>query len=122
MDFAYTEPCWTDIQPVLVNPSKKIAQQLALGCIIGVAYLEMIAQFDGVGHVQGWHISERERLYGDFSAGRYGLWLTHCWRLPRPIPCKGALGLWRLPDDIHTTLDRFIGLMSAEEMRRRASK
>lgn len=36
-----------------------------------------------------------ERVFGDFSCGRFG-WITTDARLyRRPIPCVGALGVWR---------------------------
>lgn len=42
-------------------------------------------------------LSPQERAFGDYSAGRYGWVLANVQRLPVPLPCKGALGLWSIP-------------------------
>lgn len=39
-------------------------------------------------------ILEKERAFGDFSAGRFGWFLRDVRPLPEPIPAKGSLGLW----------------------------
>ena len=41
-----------------------------------------------------------EADFGDFSTGRYGWVLENVVRLPKPIPFKGMLGLWRLPSAV----------------------
>ena len=38
--------------------------------------------------------SVREREFGDWTLGRYFWQLVDITALPRPIPAKGALGLW----------------------------
>lgn len=43
--------------------------------------------------------------FGDYSAGRWAWILADGKRLPEPIPCKGALGLWNVPDDIARQLE-----------------
>ena len=37
-----------------------------------------------------------EFAFGDYSPGRFAWLLADVKLLPRPIPCKGALGLWRV--------------------------
>jgi hypothetical protein len=41
-------------------------------------------------------LSEQELACGDYSAGRWA-WMLRYARRIRPIPAKGALGVWRLP-------------------------
>lgn len=45
-------------------------------------------------------ISEQERAFGKYVAGRFAFRIADAMRLPTPIPCKGALGLWAIPDDV----------------------
>lgn len=39
----------------------------------------------------------QEVAFGDFSPARYAWLLSNVLALHRPIPCKGALGLWHVP-------------------------
>lgn len=41
-----------------------------------------------------YELTEQERAFGDYTIGRYGLFLANVKILPEPIPAKGALGLW----------------------------
>lgn len=43
-------------------------------------------------------LTDQERAFGDFSIGRFGLFLGSIKRLETPIPARGALGLWDFPD------------------------
>ena len=45
-------------------------------------------------------ITPNEIAFGDYSPGRFAWVLKNILPLPRPIPCKGALGLWIVPSDI----------------------
>lgn len=42
-------------------------------------------------------LTDDERAFGDFTAGRYAWVLEHVVALPRPIACRGAQGLWSPP-------------------------
>ncbi|RJQ04850.1 MAG: 2-oxoglutarate dehydrogenase E1 [Bacillota bacterium] len=85
----------------LINP----ADGLPLGVIVAVTEVydcrptsrPMCGTF-----AEAWvnKLSEQEYAFGDYSRGRHGLFLRNTHRLPEPIPCKGALGLWRLPPDV----------------------
>lgn len=46
------------------------------------------------------YITAKERLYGDYRDGRFAFKMDNTVELPRPIPCKGALGLWDLDERI----------------------
>jgi hypothetical protein len=41
-----------------------------------------------------WPLTDRERAFGDYSAGRFAWMLADVRALPEPIPARGALGLW----------------------------
>lgn len=45
-------------------------------------------------------LSPGERQFGDYSYGRFAWLFRNLRRLDAPIPIKGALGLWQVPDDI----------------------
>jgi hypothetical protein len=43
--------------------------------------------------------SDQELSFGDYTPGRYA-WILSDVRPVEPIPCKGRLGLWNLPEGI----------------------
>ena len=45
-------------------------------------------------------VSAIERIYGNYSAGRFAWFLDNIIALPEPIPFKGAQGFFNVPDDI----------------------
>ena len=47
-----------------------------------------------------YEMTPQEIAFGNYEPGRYGWVLTDVQRLPEPIPCKGALGLWTVPAEI----------------------
>ncbi|HEV8573866.1 MAG TPA: ASCH domain-containing protein [Dehalococcoidia bacterium] len=49
-----------------------------------------------------------EWRFGDYRPHRFAWKLEDVRALPKPIPCKGALGLFRLPDPISEELIDFI--------------
>ncbi len=49
-------------------------------------------------------MSAQELAFGDFSDGRFMWRMINVWKLPRPIPCKGALGLWEIPAEIEAEI------------------
>jgi hypothetical protein len=71
-------------------------EDLPLGCVVAVARLAKIAPTAEVRD----RLSEQERLYGDYSAGRYAWALTGIVRLARPVPFKGAQGFFEVPDEL----------------------
>ena len=42
-------------------------------------------------------LTELEESFGNFAPGRYGLLTRGVRRLREPIPMRGALGIWRMP-------------------------
>lgn len=45
--------------------------------------------------------------YSDWATGEYAWFLSEPVSLGRPIQCKGAQGLWNVPDDIHERIRAF---------------
>jgi hypothetical protein len=83
--------------------------ELPLGAIIATATLadcvRFTASLDAVLAVSKGRTAHEE-AFGDFTPGRYGFMLRRVQRLATPIPCRGALGLWEVPDEIQTKLGR----------------
>ena len=73
----------------------RIPRRLPFGAIIGFVTIFDILKTEDI--VQS--ISAIERLYGDYSYGRYA-WKMSTVISIEPIPCKGHLGLWNIPQDI----------------------
>lgn len=63
------------------------------GCILATCYLTGSIPVDVFG-VSVEPLSDREKAFGDYSAGRYAWLLGDVRPLATPIPVKGALGLW----------------------------
>lgn len=47
-----------------------------------------------------------EYAFGDYGAGRYGLVFRNLRLLKTPIPCRGALGIWKAPPDLEEEVNR----------------
>jgi hypothetical protein len=45
-------------------------------------------------------VTPQERALGDYSAKRFAFAFRDVWRLPEPIPCRGALSLWEVPPEV----------------------
>jgi hypothetical protein len=92
----------------LVRHGYRRPRELPTGAIVAVAELVTIRHtgFDEV--VVGWvaDLSKQERTFGDYSMRRCGWFLKNIKRLPVPVPCKGALSLWALPDDVRSAIER----------------
>lgn len=69
---------------------------LPTGAAVCVAELTDIAQTGVRGEDSPWvkNLSQSEREFGDYSPGRYGWIFLHVRKLKRPVPIKGARGLW----------------------------
>jgi hypothetical protein len=49
-----------------------------------------------------------EHAFGDYSPGRYMWFLENVQALPKLVPCRGALGLWEVPDDVERVINEQI--------------
>lgn len=45
-------------------------------------------------------VDDPEASFGDYTAGRYAWLLTAVSPLARPVPCRGALNLWTVPEEV----------------------
>ncbi len=66
-----------------------------LGCILGVVQLAHISATERLRRYQ--LPSEKERAFGDYANGRFAWMLAGAKMLDNPIPCRGMLGLWKVP-------------------------
>jgi hypothetical protein len=90
----------------------RVPADFPLGAIVAVARLidciptdevrpHLRAEENGYGRDQtiGYYlVPRREYAFGDYSVGRWAWLLADVRKVDPPIPCRGALGLWRLPD------------------------
>ena len=47
----------------------------------------------------------RERRFGDFSSGRWVWVLDDVRQVESPLPCRGTLGLWEVPESMAAIVD-----------------
>jgi hypothetical protein len=88
------------------------AAALPLGAVIAVAALEDVMRFDRKSmtevrsRAQKGELPQYEADFGDFSAGRYGWILKDVRPLREPIPARGMLGLWEVPRELESAIER----------------
>lgn len=76
-------------------------KSLPLGAIVGVATVYDCCPVERVRDT----ITNQERQFGDYSDGRWA-WLLHEQRmLEHPIVCRGALGIWNVPERVVEFVD-----------------
>lgn len=69
---------------------------LPLGAILGTVTLSDVKRVEEVkGNLSAWELA-----LGDYSDGRWAWLLTDIMPFDQPIYCKGALGLWKVPEEI----------------------
>jgi hypothetical protein len=92
------------------------AKVLPLGAIIAAVELVDVVRIGDslpVDVFSRFMVAPDEGAFGDYTPGRYA-WLLNpigdplvrTQPLPEPIPCRGALGLWNVPDDLLPLIDR----------------
>lgn len=74
----------------------RMPKRLPLGAIVAVARLARVERTDDIET----SVSPIERIYGDYSWGRYGWVLEDIKPLREPISFRGAQGLFNVPDDL----------------------
>jgi len=88
------------------------ALSLPLGALIAVAELVDVMKFtrgslrDVRARAKRGEFPPHEADFGDFSPGRYGWVLTDVRALREPIPARGMLGLWEVPEDTQARVNR----------------
>lgn len=95
---------------VFKDALKRPPAALACGAIIGVVSIKATLP---VSNALRWEPSETELAFGDWSEGRYIWELENPILLLRPIPAKGALRLWTLPEDIQGQLNQQLEALNA---------
>lgn len=73
---------------------------LPRGLVLGVVTLTDCQRFGDDEPRSTFCPAPHEEDFGDFGRGRYGFALADVTALPRPLPARGALGFWKLPDDV----------------------
>lgn len=69
---------------------------MPLGVIVGIVNISDCKTSEHLHRI----ISELEREFGDYSAGRYG-WIANKFKpFAEPLPYKGQQGLFDVPDDL----------------------
>lgn len=93
-----------------------VAEEMPLGAIIATTELLACVRMDELRatlempQFADWKPATYERAFGDYSHGRYAWLLGDVEPLAEPIPIRGALGLWNVPEDI---LEQLQGVASA---------
>lgn len=75
--------------PIEVGPELPLKDELDFGSIIGVVNV----------------VACVENSHSPWFVGPHGLVIESPIALQRPVPCKGSLGIWRIPDDIRAAAD-----------------
>ena len=73
--------------------------QIPLGCVVAICELVRI---DSIKEGYWKYITQDERDFGDYTAGRYAWILENVSELSHPISAKGALGLWEWNGNLDT--------------------
>ena len=78
--------------------------KLPRGVIVGTVEVAAMVSTDALKEVLG----HKEIAFGDYDSERWAWQLANPFMLAEPIPCRGALGLWELPGDVHAKMERMI--------------
>lgn len=70
---------------------------MPLGAIVAVAHLNAVHE---TSLLLSHELEGHEKAFGNYEPGRFGWLLTNVRALPEPIPCRGALSLWSVPEDV----------------------
>jgi len=85
------------LMKALIIPSQKygmVPEDLPCGFILAICDLFVVYRIGNNPMKDGRPISGQERAFGDYTPGRYMWMLGNIKKLGRPIPVKGAMGLW----------------------------
>ena len=74
----------------------RLPKRIPLGAIVAVAVL---SECKATWELDS-EISAVERIYGNYSLGRFGWILTNIRALPEPVPWKGKQGFFNVPDEL----------------------
>jgi len=74
----------------------RLPKEIPLGAIVATCTLMGCRRTEDVEH----QITAIERIYGNYTPGRFAWFLTDIVALPEPIPFKGAQGFFNVPDEL----------------------
>lgn len=74
----------------------RVPARIAVGAIVAVVRVAEVRRTEEIAP----ELSTLERLYGDYTPGRFAWRLTDLVRLDEPIGARGMLGLWTPPPDV----------------------
>lgn len=107
------EPFKTALAPFIsgYTPEERAAD-LPLGGVVAVAELDYVAptgqkleeHLRRRGYDVPFLLNEQERAFGNYAPGRFAWVFGRTLNIHDPIECKGALGLWTLPDEVRGQL------------------
>jgi ASCH domain len=113
---SWTAPRWAIGQAIAIHASKKPdisarppageawpEHRMHLGAVIAVATVAGCHHSSAAGECPGPKCSPWAAL------GQYHWHLADIRPLPNPVPCKGMLGLWRLPEDVEKLVRAQLG-------------
>lgn len=112
VDLVHTEPFMSALLPFHARewhgPPCIAWETLPTGRIVAVADLVDVRAMtqDTWPSLFEAHAQEHEYAFGHYERGRYAWLLNNVRRLPEPVPCRGALGLWGVLADVATTIQK----------------
>lgn len=74
-------------------PSRPALDEMPLGSILGMVHVRRVWDFR-----RSTDLTLAVRRLGPWATGPVCIEVDQAVALPSPIPCKGALGLWRVPE------------------------
>lgn len=77
-------------------------EEMPRGAVVGMVFLRDVMPTETTLKVHV--ISNQEEEFGDWYPGRFAWWLGSPRLLPKPIPWRGALGLWAPPEDLEQAI------------------
>lgn len=86
---------------------------LPRGAIVATARVVECVRTELLVASSAYHLSERERAFGDYAAGRFGWILDGVQPIDPPIPCRGHQSIWEVPADIEARIQAALGGSSA---------
>lgn len=99
----------------VLRSHRLLIREMPLGAIVAVARLTAVERTESIrlfGYA-GIPMLPHEMEFGDYSDHRFGWVLADVRRLPVPVPCKGALGLWDVPAEIYEAIAPQLHLVKA---------
>jgi len=93
---------WVDVRSIPLGAIVAVAK------LVGCFRVTRSTTYAGPAREGSWRVDLTvggELDFGDYAPGRYAWVLASVRRLPQPVPCRGALGLWRVPADVVARID-----------------